>query len=113
MNNQDRVLSMVGLAKKAGKVAAGSFLAEKAVRDGRAYLLIVSEDAAQNIKKKFSNSSAYYEIDYMEYGTKESLGHFTGYENIAVVAITDAGFAKAIEDKYTKLEEMRQANAEQ
>ena len=104
MNNQDKVLSMVGLAKKAGKVACGSFLAEKAVRDGWAELLIVAEDAAQNIKKKFNNSSAYYEIDYMEYGTKESLGHFTGYENIAVVAVTDAGFAKAIEDKYRKLE---------
>lgn len=109
MNNQDRVLSMIGLAKKAGKVAVGSFLAEKAVRDGNAYLLVVSEDAAQNIKKKFTNSSAYYEIDYMEYGTKETLGHFTGYDNIAVVAVTDAGFAKAIEDKYTKLEEMKKA----
>jgi ribosomal protein L7Ae-like RNA K-turn-binding protein len=104
MNKQDKVLSMVGLAKKAGKLAAGSFLAEKAVRDGWAELLIVAEDAAQNIKKKFSNSSEYYEIDYMEYGTKETLGHFTGYENIAVVAITDAGLAKAIEDKYNTLE---------
>ncbi len=104
MNNQDKVLSMVGLAKKAGKLAAGSFLAEKSVRDGGAMLLIVAQDAAQNIKKKFLNSSAYYEIDYMEYGTKETLGHYTGYENIAVVAITDAGLAKAIEDKYKMLE---------
>lgn len=104
MNNQDRVLSMIGLAKKAGKVAAGGFLAEKAVRDGMAELLVVAEDAAQNIKKKFSNSSAYYEIDYMEYGTKETLGRFTGCENIAVVAVTDPGFAKAIEDKYRALE---------
>ena len=36
---QNKTLSMLGLAKRAGKVVSGEFSVEKAVRSGKAYLV--------------------------------------------------------------------------
>ena len=49
----DRVLSMLGIAARAGKVASGEFSTEKAVKAGKAYLVLTAEDASENTKKKF------------------------------------------------------------
>ena len=51
--SQNKALSMIGLATKAGKVASGEFCTEKEVKSGRAYLVIVADDASDNTKKKF------------------------------------------------------------
>ena len=47
----DKVLSMLGLAAKAGSVVSGEFSTEKAVKEGKAYLVIVAGDASDNTKK--------------------------------------------------------------
>ena len=39
----NKTLSLLGLAQKAGRVASGEFSTEKAVKEGRAFLVIVSE----------------------------------------------------------------------
>ena len=53
--SQNKALSMIGLATKAGKVASGEFCTEKEVKSGRACLVIVADDASDNTKKKFQN----------------------------------------------------------
>ena len=45
MTQNSKVLSMLGLAAKAGKVASGEFSTEKEVKSGNACLVIVAEDA--------------------------------------------------------------------
>ena len=37
MENKQKILNMIGLAQKAGKVASGEFSTEKAVKTGKAY----------------------------------------------------------------------------
>ena len=56
----DKVISLLGLAERAGKIASGEFAAEKAVKTGKARLIIVAEDASDNTKKKFSVSIIRY-----------------------------------------------------
>lgn len=51
----DKVLSMLGIAAKSGSVVSGEFSTEKAVKEGRAYLVIVAGDSSDNTKKMFSN----------------------------------------------------------
>ena len=75
----DRVLSMLGIAAKAGSVASGEFSTEKAVKEGRAYLVIVAQDASDN--------------------TKEMLGHFIGKEFRASLAVTNEGLSHSIEER--------------
>ncbi len=92
----DKILSLLGLAQKAGKLVSGEFMTENAIKDGSARIVIVAEDASDNTKKKFSNSAAYYEIPIAIYGDKESVGHAIGKEFRASLAVTDDGFANAI-----------------
>ena len=55
--NCNKVLSLIGLSTKAGKIVSGEFSTEKAVKTGKAWLVIVSAEASDNTKKKFHNMS--------------------------------------------------------
>lgn len=93
---RDSVLWLVSLASRARKVRAGAFLCERALQAGEAELVILAADAAQNTKKKFINSCKYYGITLLEYSDKENLAHFTGKENVSVIAVCDKNFASGI-----------------
>lgn len=95
----DKVLSMLGLATKAGKVVSGEFSTEKAIKSGNAYLVIVAEDASDNTKKEFSDSCSYYQVPFVIYGTKDSLGHCIGKQMRASLAVVDEGFGREIAKK--------------
>jgi ribosomal protein L7Ae-like RNA K-turn-binding protein len=94
----NRVFSMIGMATKAGKTVSGEFATEKAVKTGKAFLVIVSEEASDNTKKSFSDAAAFYNIPLVIYGTKDELGGATGKRFRASLAVMDEGFAKAIKD---------------
>ena len=100
----NKILSMVGMAMKAGKIVSGEFSTEKAVKTGKAFLVIVSEAASDNTKKMFRNMCSYYEVPMYTYGTKEDLGHSMGKEFRASLAVTDEGFAKSIEKRLIEAE---------
>ena len=93
MTQRDRVLSMLGMAARAGKIESGEFSTEKAVKSGRGRLVIVAEDASGNTKKMFTNMCKYYEVPLVVFGTKEELGHWIGKAYRASICILDEGFA--------------------
>ena len=95
----DRVLSMLGIAAKAGSVASGEFSTEKAVKEGRAYLVIVAQDASDNTKKMFRNMTDFYQVPMHEYSDKEMLGLFIGKEFRASLAVTNEGLSHSIEER--------------
>ena len=96
MKNNNKVLSLLGLATKAGKVASGEFSTEKSVKSGRSHMVIVSEEASDNTRKMFTNMCTYYHVPVCFFGKKEELGHSMGKEFRASLAITDEGFAKTL-----------------
>lgn len=49
--NKDRVLSMLGLATRSRNVVSGGFATEEAVKNGKAYLVIIAENASDNTRK--------------------------------------------------------------
>ena len=94
MNN--RALSMLGIATKAGKTVTGEFATEKAVKEGTAFLVVVAGDASDNTKKKFKNMCDYYQVTIKVFADKVSLGNACGKEFRASLAVTDAGLANAV-----------------
>ena len=93
---QDRVLSLIGLATKAGQTASGEFMTEREVKTGRAALVIVAGDSSDNTKKKFRDMCEFYKVPIYFYGDKDTLGHAMGKEFRASLAILDEGFAKGV-----------------
>ncbi|MCR5626127.1 MAG: ribosomal L7Ae/L30e/S12e/Gadd45 family protein [Lachnospiraceae bacterium] len=94
--SKDKVLSMIGLAVRAGKVVSGEFSTEKAIQTGKAAVVIVAGDASDNTKKKFTDKCNFYCIPFHIYGTKESLGHAMGKEERASLAIEDISLGQEI-----------------
>lgn len=88
---------MLGLAKRARKLAGGEFSVDKAVKSGEARLVIVASDSSENTKKLFTNMCAFYQVPFYLYSTKDALGHALGRDIQASVAVLDDGFADAIE----------------
>lgn len=96
MENNKKILNLLGLATKAGKIVSGEFMTEKAIKDGRACLVILSEEASPNTRKMFSNMCTYYKVPIHFFGKKEELGHSMGKEMRASLAVLDVGFSKAL-----------------
>lgn len=100
----DKVLSLLSLATKAGKTVGGEALVEKAVKEGKASLVIISSEASGNTRKKFTNMCSYYQVPLYVHGTKEELGHFTGREFRASVAVLGREFYDSFVKIFTNME---------
>lgn len=96
MVNKKKLLGLIGLGKRAGKVVSGEFSTERSVKMGKACLVIVSEEASDNTKKMFTNMCTHYKVPIYLFGTKDELGHAMGQEFRASLAVEDAGFAKSM-----------------
>ena len=103
----NRILSLVGLAAKEGRIRSGEFYTEKAVKAGTAHLVLISGDASENTRKKFQNMCTFYEVPFYLYGTKQELGTAIGKEMRSSLAVTDAGLSDAIMKELANRDERR------
>ena len=92
----DKVLQLLSLSMRAGKISSGEFQTEESVKGGQAFLVVIASDASDNTKKKFTNMCEFYEVPLLIYSNKEDLGHFIGKEFRASLAVTDNGLADKI-----------------
>ena len=93
----NRILSLLGLCMKAGRLKSGGFQTEEAVKSGKAMLVLIAADASDNTKDKFKNMCSFYRVKCFEYGSKEELGSAIGREERSTVAVCDQGFSKSLE----------------
>lgn len=68
---------------------------EKSVRQHRARLVLVSEDASERSKKNFRSLCTYYKVPLYFFGSREELGAACGKEARVSAAIEDEGLATA------------------
>lgn len=89
-------LRLLGLSVKAGRAAIGEGKAQDAVRRGEAYMIVLSDDAAANTAKKFSDMSRFHGTPLVRAGDRFKLGSAVGRDFAVVIAVTDRGFAKRL-----------------
>lgn len=92
----------LSLAAKAGKIVSGEMSTEKAIRAGKAYLVLIAGDASKNTRKAFEDHCAYYQVPTLDIPDRETLGRLIGKENRASAAITDENLAKLVLKQYGK-----------
>ena len=93
--NEDKVLNLLGLAQRAGKLSSGDFIVEKAMKKKTPKLVLLAGDCAANNEKKYIQLAELHHIPLRKVGSKE-LGTAIGKEVRVVVAVEDDGFAKAL-----------------
>ena len=60
---QDKFLSAIGLAKRAGGALFGTELVRDSAKRGTAKLIIVASDASENTKKEVTDTAAFYNTE--------------------------------------------------
>lgn len=89
-------MSLLGLSSRARKIVSGEELVIKEIRNARAKLVLLSEDASANTTKKISDKCTYYQIPLRIVNDRYILGQAIGKDARVVVAVTDSGFANKL-----------------
>ena len=94
----DKLLSLLGLAKRAGKLEPGFDAAVAAARSGKASLLLAAGDISEKTVKnlRYEGDRAGVPTLRIQAGMEE-LGRACGVR-AGVLAVTDKGFSKAVQN---------------
>ena len=101
----NKVLGMLGLAKRAGKVVSGEFLSSQAVKNGQSRLIIIASDISENGKKSIVNACRFYGVEYIELSASKELGRAIGEDSRMIVSVNDDNFKNAILSKIERIDE--------
>ncbi len=94
------ILSLVGLAKKAGKLEVGEEPVGAVCRARKAHLVLLASDAASNTARRAAHFGQAGKTLWITLPcSKSALGAAVGHTSCAMAAVTDAGFAAAIAQK--------------
>jgi ribosomal protein L7Ae-like RNA K-turn-binding protein len=100
----EKWLNLLGLARRAGKVAPGENQTTLAMRRQTVSLLILAHDAGPSLYRKYHLWAHDLNVPLVRMGTKSLLGRAIGMGPHAVLAILDKEFGRRI------LEEMRKTS---
>ena len=94
----DKLLSLLGMCRKANKLSCGHDGAVGAVRSGKAKLCLLSSDSSDRLRKEAEREINFKKeqipITVTQYSMME-IGKATGLKS-AVITVDDEGFAKAM-----------------
>ena len=90
-------LQYLSLARKAGRAELGEEPVGAAARAGKAYLILVAQDASDHTWRRARSFAAGTEQQVLRLRqSKDELGQSIGRESLAIAAITDAALALAM-----------------
>ena len=91
----DKLLGLLGLARRAGRLGMGFSAVEKMVAKGENPLVVTASDMGDSLKGKVSR---WQPVRGVVDGvlTGEDMARAFGREKLAVVAVSDSGFVKGI-----------------
>ena len=94
MNPADeKLLSALGFAKKAGKVRSGELAAEQTLKSGKAQIVLVDANASEKTRDRWLRMCDNAGVPLV---LAEDIGRAIGREAHMVACISDKGFAQMI-----------------
>ncbi|MDQ8774124.1 YlxQ-related RNA-binding protein [Streptococcus ruminantium] len=92
-NKKQKILNLIGLAQRAGRLISGEELVVEAIQKGQTKLVFLANDAAVNLSKKVTDKSYTYQVEVVTVFSTLELSAAVGKAR-KVLAVTDAGFTK-------------------
>ena len=94
---ENKVLSLLGLARRAGKLELGFDAAASTARNQKARLLLAAEDISEKTFKnlRYEGERAGVPVLRLKTGMKET-GQACGIKRAGVLAVTEQGFSEAL-----------------
>lgn len=97
LTNDQRILSLLGVAKKARRLVCGQDTVANSLSSNKIHLVFVAKDASFNTKDKFIKKCYYYNVPLNQSFTCLELSSAIGKEGIKVLAVSDKGIAESVE----------------
>ena len=98
--NVKGILTLLGFAQKAGKLAAGESAVENFLKKGRLLLLVISAELSESHKRFWQQQAQVYQVPWIVLeATKLELGLAIGSSPRGVIGILDRNMAEAIMKK--------------
>ena len=99
----DNLLSFLGLMRQAGAISPGAERALASCREGKAHLVLLASDTADNTLKAALRTCEAEGIDvvYLPWD-KQTVGASLGMNDCAVFSINNKGFALSIKEKLAR-----------
>ena len=94
---REKTLKLLGLMRRANAIALGEEKTGAAMREGKAKLLLLAEDASDNARKRAAGFAAGRSVMTVPLPfTKDELADSLGTGACSMAAVTDMGFADAL-----------------
>lgn len=104
-----RIASLIAMAAKAGRIAAGYSAVSDALRKGTAAALLFAEDLSDGTREKLLAGGIPEGVVQATLLTRDGMGRLFGRELVGVVAVLDRGFADTLEGELGRLKVLRNA----
>ena len=99
---RDKIISYMGFAKKSGNLVSGSNTCIFSIKKKKVRLLLITEDASENTKKKMTHEAESGNVPVRIFGESEKLSRAVGESGRTVFGITDGNFARVIDEEIRK-----------
>lgn len=108
----DPILHLIGLAKKAGRLEIGEEPVGAVCRARQAKLILVAGDAASNTFRRAAHFGEAGNVLWLSLpNTKDEIGFTLGRSSVAMLALTDIGFAASLVKKLSAADPEKYAAA--
>ncbi len=104
----DRILSLLGLCRRAGKLVIGADPVIQSIHSGEAFVVLTASDFSQNSKKYVLKAVSDLNIQIITLNrTKDELSRSVG-RMCGILSITDKGFSDKIQELILKEKEQEE-----
>ena len=96
MNKDNKILGLIGIATKAGKITCGTEAVKESIKKNKAKLVIIATDVASKTMENFNYICGENKVLIMSFSTIEAISKAIGKPNKAVISINDKNFSEEI-----------------
>ena len=94
---REKTLNLLGMMRRAGAISLGENQSAESLRAGKAKLLLLASDVADNARRKAENLSEGRNVQRVPLPfDRDELGKALGVGSCSVAVVTDLGFADAL-----------------
>lgn len=98
-----KVTSLLGMARKSGKVFCGYDVAVEELKKRPGGMLVMAQDVSENTKRKLGSDAPDAVPGAAYFSTRDGLGLLFGTRPVAIVYVSDHGLASALRREFGRL----------
>lgn len=104
---KNKVLTLIGFAKKSGNLVSGVNTCTFSMNKGRVKLMILAGDISAGSEKKIMKEIRKADVKFLKYSTIDELSHAAGEVGRSVFGVLDENFAVSILREVDSIEKQK------